>query len=303
MTRAFQASMLMYSPEVVFILGDLTDEGKDCSAEEFDYHVARFKHMFRTPHYTQREILVGNHDIGFHYMMTDRKHDRFVKAFDAPSVKLLQIRDIIFVMINSMALEGDGCHICTEAKTKLRDIKWKLKCAKGAGEKTLVANVCDTMESLIYTKPIILQHFPMYRPSDSNCTTPDRAPPEEIDIPFREKWDCLSKESTKELFEMLDPRLVISAHTHHGCYRVHDNGVPEWTVASYSWRNKPTPTFLLAEISSNDFVINRCYLPNEVTVISIYISGLFLLIICLLLPTKINRTLSTNEMVFVNKSH
>ena len=62
--------------------------------------------------------------------MTDRKHDRFVKAFDAPSVKLLQIRDIIFVMINSMALEGDGCHICTEAKTKLRDIKWKLKCAK-----------------------------------------------------------------------------------------------------------------------------------------------------------------------------
>ena len=62
--------------------------------------------------------------------MTDRKHDRFVKAFDAPSVKLLQIRDIIFVMINSMALEGDGCHICTEAMTKLRDIKWKLKCAK-----------------------------------------------------------------------------------------------------------------------------------------------------------------------------
>ena len=39
----------------------------------------------------------------------------------------------------------------------------------------------------------------MYRPSDSNCSTPDRAPPEEIDIPFREKWDCLSKESTKEV--------------------------------------------------------------------------------------------------------
>ena len=50
-----------------------------------------------------------------------------------------------------------------------------------------------------------------------------------------------------QLFDMLDPRLVISAHTHHGCYKVHENGVPEWTVASYSWRNKPNPTFLLVK--------------------------------------------------------
>ena len=62
--------------------------------------------------------------------MSDRKHERFVKAFDAPSVKLLQIQGIIFVMINSMAMEGDGCRICSEAMNKLRDIKWKLKCAK-----------------------------------------------------------------------------------------------------------------------------------------------------------------------------
>lgn len=44
---------------------------------------------------------------------------------------------------------------------------------------------------------------------------------------------------------MLDPRLIVSAHTHHGCYRIHDNGVPEYTVASYNWRNKNMPTFLL----------------------------------------------------------
>ena len=59
-----------------------------------------------------------------------------------------------------------------------------------------------------------------------------------------------------------------------------------------------------AEISSQDYVIKRCYLPCETTVISIYISGLFLLIICLLLPTKIPRKLpGDKEMVFVNKSH
>lgn len=68
--------------------------------------------------------------------MTDRKHDRFAKAFNAPSVKLVQIHDVIFVMINSMAMEGDGCHICSEAINKLKDIKWKLKCAK-------VSPICD----------------------------------------------------------------------------------------------------------------------------------------------------------------
>lgn len=304
MTRAFQASMLIYNPDVVFILGDLMDEGNVCSMEEFEYHIQRFKRMFQTPHNTRTEIVVGNHDIGFHYRMKERKHNKFAEAFNAPSVKLLQIRDVIFVMVNSMAMEGDGCNICTEAITKLRDIKWKLKCAKGAEEKTVVANVCDTLESFTYSKPILLQHFPMYRPSDSNCTTPDKAPASEIDIPFRERWDCISKEATKELFDMLDPRLVLSAHTHHGCYRVHDNGVPEWTVASYSWRNKPNPTFLLAEINPQDYVINRCFLPNETTVISIYISGLFLLVICLLLPTKLNTGRRHSDgIVFVNKSH
>ena len=43
------------------------DEGNICSMEEFDYHTQRFKKMFRTPHGTRTEILVGNHDIGFHY--------------------------------------------------------------------------------------------------------------------------------------------------------------------------------------------------------------------------------------------
>ena len=44
------------------------DEGKICSSEEFHYHAARFKKMFHTPHNTRMEVVVGNHDIGFHYM-------------------------------------------------------------------------------------------------------------------------------------------------------------------------------------------------------------------------------------------
>jgi len=51
----------------LIITGDLLDNGKVCSREEFSGHVERFKRMFRTPHDTQRVIVAGNHDMGFHY--------------------------------------------------------------------------------------------------------------------------------------------------------------------------------------------------------------------------------------------
>lgn len=64
------------------------------------------------------------------HRMTDRKHDRFKNAFSAPPVRLLTIRDVAFVLVNSMAMEGDGCNICREAEEKLKEIKWQLKCSK-----------------------------------------------------------------------------------------------------------------------------------------------------------------------------
>ncbi|KAK3598876.1 hypothetical protein CHS0354_036178 [Potamilus streckersoni] len=302
MERSFQASMSIHNPDVVFILGDLLDEGKWCSDREFNFHVQRFQQMFRTPFGTKTHIVVGNHDIGFHYLISEKTHDRFRKAFDAPPVRMLQIKENTFVMLNSMAMEGDGCSLCSEAMNKLTDIKWQLKCAKGREEKKRVADVCDKMETFRYSRPILIQHFPMYRASDSNCSTADAAPLDEKDVPFREKWDCLSQDATNQLFEWINPRLIISAHTHHGCFREHSDGTPEWTVASFSWRNKKNPTFLMGVITSNNFAISQCYLPHEYTVISIYITGAFLIILSLLIPNKYSSK-SSKGMVLINKSN
>ena len=69
--------------------------------------------------------------------------------------------------------------------------------------------------------PIVLQHFPLYRENDALCSEPDEAPPLEKEVPFKEKWDCISQESTRDILRLLDPRLVISGHTHHGCLTWH----------------------------------------------------------------------------------
>jgi metallophosphoesterase superfamily enzyme len=67
MYRAFQTSMYLHSPDLVFVLGDVFDEGLWSSDQEFNKYVARFNSLFDVPSETGRHVVVGNHDIGFHY--------------------------------------------------------------------------------------------------------------------------------------------------------------------------------------------------------------------------------------------
>lgn len=67
MHRVFQTAMKLHKPDLVFVLGDLTDEGLYCSKAEFEYYVKRFNSLFAVPEGTQMYVAVGNHDIGFHY--------------------------------------------------------------------------------------------------------------------------------------------------------------------------------------------------------------------------------------------
>jgi len=270
MRQAFQASMFIHKPEVVFFLGDLFDEGKWCSEEEFNHHVARFRSMFAVPEGTRVHALSGNHDEGFHYMMTKEKHDRFEKTFQSPSVRLVEEKGSFFVLVNSMAMEGDHCQICAEAERQIVEVTEQLE------ERCIQEQSCS--------QPILLQHFPMYRESDSICDTEDSAPSEEKNVPFRPRYDCLDERSTEMLFSKLQPRLVVSGHTHHGCHVVHANGVSEWSVSSYSWRNRDNPTFLMARISRSNHVTYQCFLPKESSVIKLYILGGIICLIMFIYP-------------------
>lgn len=93
-----------------------------------------------------------------------------------------------------------------------------------------------------------LQHYPMYRESDAICNEVDEAPTEIKDVKFREHWECLSKEASEQLFEILNPRLVVDGHTHHGCRKIHGDDILEITIPSFSWRNKDNPSYLMVSL-------------------------------------------------------
>ena len=116
---------------------------------------------------------------------------------------------------------------------------------------------------------------------------------------FRPLWDCLSKKSTDDLLSKIKPRFVISGHTHHGCKIKHrisvsgskpandydegeeeeDLDVNEISVASFSWRNRNNPNFLLAKITQDAVALTKCYLPHEDSVIRLYVIGILSIVI------------------------
>lgn len=55
---------------------------------------------------------------------------RFEREMESPSVRLIHIRDSVFVLVNSIAMEGDSCELCAKAEQQLAQIAKSLQCAK-----------------------------------------------------------------------------------------------------------------------------------------------------------------------------
>lgn len=84
------------------------------------------------------------------FRMTEQKHKRFEEAFSAPSVQMVEIQGNIFVLLNSMALEGDGCNLCSEAVSKLEKIFLQLKCSRVRNNNCDLSSYLSKVNMLCY---------------------------------------------------------------------------------------------------------------------------------------------------------
>ncbi|KAI1902165.1 hypothetical protein AGOR_G00041890 [Albula goreensis] len=292
MERAFQTALWLLRPEVVFILGDVFDEGKWSSTKDWEDDVRRFQRMFRHPKDTELIVLIGNHDVGFHYEMNWYKLQRFEKVFNVTSAKMVTRKGVNFLLVNSVAMHGDGCPICQAVETELLRLSQDLNCSLQGTEASHMNEKCQDAQNFPSSLPIILQHYPLYRVSDAGCTGEDAAAPEERTLLFKEQYDVLSQEASRKLLWWFQPRLILSGHTHSACEVLHGNKYPEISVPSFSWRNRNNPSFILGTFSSANYVLSKCFLPEESTVIAIYCSaGVALVLLVLMHVQTFRRTL------------
>ncbi|XP_037298480.1 metallophosphoesterase 1 isoform X2 [Manduca sexta] len=272
MNRAFQTIVHVHRPEIIFLLGDLFDEGEWTNRDQFEDYVTRFRKLFAVPEDIKLYVTVGNHDIGFHNNIRRGSIERFNKAFNTTSVQLVTIKGNHFVLINSMAMEGDYCSLCTDARSRIESISEILQCSENPTKCTSKSKKYIKRNKHNYSRPILLQHFPLFRKSDAVCTEPDAPPLPERNKPFRLKIDALSKDATDYLVSKLKPRAVFGGHTHHGCllhhnYKLSDSiEFSEYSIPSFSWRNRPDPKYMLVKISPENYAVNKCELPKETTI-------------------------------------
>ncbi|KAK6024434.1 Ser/Thr phosphatase family protein [Ostertagia ostertagi] len=272
MYRAYQSALHLLAPDAVFFLGDLMDEGQWGDRSTFHKYADRFDSLFRSSSSNGPpvHVLAGNHDIGFHYAVSPSRVEWFEKRFNRSTVDVVVIEGQPFILVTSMALHGDGCRFCYEAERELDEIAKELNCSK---LDTCEKNASHRFQS--YRRPILLQHFPLFRLNDNECLRDEDFDDDDPnrDDPYRPKWEALSEESTELLLQKLEPRAVFNGHSHRGCKKRWSQpagGFWEYTVNSFSWRNGNRPTFLMATISEDDVLVGTCHLPNESTVINLY---------------------------------
>jgi predicted phosphodiesterase len=255
MKRSFATAVQIFHPSLVAILGDILDEGLIADAKEFEDYVCRFQQLFPFPSDDNHRmiIVVGNHDIGFHDRVVayHTLRERFDERFNTSLVQEIKFNGLTFVNINSMAMEFDGCTLCRTAANEIDRLGKRLK-----------------MHSI---RPVVLTHFPLFRSGDFHCNQSDSC---ESPQKFREGVDCLNRESTDVIVHILNPSLVLNGHTHSSCITKH-SFFTEYTVASFNWRNRKDPSFLLMHLcpASDGRVlhsVSKCFLPNEMLVIMIY---------------------------------
>ena len=82
---------------------------------------------------------------------------RFERRYNQAAVERVELNGNHFVLLNSMALEDDGCRLCTRALAELDDIARAFQCSLNG------SSTCAVRLQTPYSRPILMQHFPLYR--------------------------------------------------------------------------------------------------------------------------------------------
>lgn len=153
--RSFQSAYFLFEPDLIFLIGDVTNDGDRCSDHEWNETISRFHSIFFTGSAPKLYVLPGNHDIGLHYTVSENRLKRFEESFETPHVRLVTLdqHQVHFILINAIAFEGDHCRLCSRAERELNEVMEELN------------------RTHSWTRPVLLSHFPLYRQSDAHCTT------------------------------------------------------------------------------------------------------------------------------------
>ena len=208
------------SRDGIIVVGDIFDEGYSASDKLFASFAARHKAIFVHGSSSSAPValVVGNHDADDGRRHSLRKVRRFEEIAGGPVNGAFDFLNLSMARIDSMATHA---HAPESVRSELKMFL--------QGERQKVSDGID----------ILLTHMPLFRKNDANCG-PLRAAEAggtTYNHPLESyaAKDVVSKAFTEDILNTLQPRLVLSGHTHALCHSKID-GKEKRPRRSYSRR-------------------------------------------------------------------
>uniref|UniRef100_A0A1I8FCN6 Metallophos domain-containing protein n=1 Tax=Macrostomum lignano TaxID=282301 RepID=A0A1I8FCN6_9PLAT len=236
MERAFQTSLFLHRPRLLLSRRPVRRRqmGRRLRVPA---PLGPFSRMFRVPDGTRLLVVAGNHDIGFHYDVTQHKVDRFEAAFHLAAVQLVSIGGVNFVLANRRRIRRRRLLLCDA-----RESSWPPSptgCAAAFGIR--LGDACrkrgkpsERRSAAPATAPILLTHYRWPGSNESACDTslrlPKGPPPPQATVATKSRssmaktraraarqtgsgsLDCLSAEASDTLARLSDRDWPLSTH-------------------------------------------------------------------------------------------
>ena len=84
-----------------------------------------------------------------HPILLDRMEDVYSNTMNS----LVSIKNVNFVLINSMGMEGDNCDLCQKTEREVQKLANQLSCYRGEGYN------CNINLNKTYSRPVLLQVY------------------------------------------------------------------------------------------------------------------------------------------------
>ncbi|KAF7843707.1 metallophosphoesterase 1-like [Senna tora] len=294
MRRSFFASVLPFKPDVVLFLGDYFDGGPYLMDEEWQKSFSRFKHIFglnEQGKYTDMQVynIPGNHDIGYEYLHSQMPQviRRYEETFGIRNYRF-EVGNVDFIAIDAQTLD-------VSLHNPLQPSGQEFNC-----------NWLPKLGNEVHPR-VLLTHIPLYRPDNTYCG-PQRSAPIVNQRVSRTSFDkdiryqnYVTEDSSKNLMDMIKPKLILSGHDHDQCTVTHQSKfgpIKEQTLGTISWQQGNLyPSFMLMSVRKStlpnastpeDAVSTQlCFLPMQTHIYIWYIVLFILTVLAILLwPTS-----------------
>jgi len=264
------------------ILGDILDFGlfyrsTDQNNQVFQKDLNIFYKIFKNSH-----AVLGNHDVAFPLMTNPQRINRMNNIFGRKSTS--EIIRFPATKANFVILNSSG--FIDQEKTKTNYNKEIGRISEQNIEeiskvfeqnypeeltiyqKSLINGTLylrNEAKSRIPDRPIILQHFPLWRLNDELCKNnlADSAKYTDRNTINNPDREALSPGISGKIIKKIKPKMIFSGHTHNGCLRKHDNNLLEVSVASFNYRNRDNPVYILLKIFDDKIMVSKNFVPRQ----------------------------------------